>query len=77
MSRLHCSRYTIPTHRPWWTLAWRAMQRAWLRHRMQCVMDERDGYLSAKMKLGPKYLENCERQIDDFRQRLAILEVHS
>lgn len=66
MSRLHCARYTIPLHRPWWSRAWRATQRAWLQHRLQCVVDERQGYLA-----------NCERQITDFRQRLALLEIHS
>ncbi len=74
MSRLHCARYTIPTHRPWWSIAWRALQREWLKHRLQCVVDERQGYLDAGVPMGPEYLANCEKQIADFRQRLAILE---
>lgn len=77
MSRLHCARYVIPTHRPWWSVAWRALQRAWLQHRLQCVVDERQGYLDAGIAMGPGYLANCELQIADLRQRLALLEVHS
>ena len=77
MSRLHCARYTIPLHRPWWERAWRWVQREWLLHRLQCVVDERQGYLDAGISMGPGYLANCERQIADFRQRLALLEIHS
>ena len=77
MSRLHCARYTIPTHRPWWSTAWRALQLAWLRHRLDCVVDEREGYLAAGMALGEKYLANSAESERDLKARIALLEVHS
>lgn len=77
MSRLHCARYTIPTHRPWWSLAWRALQRRWLQNRLDCVVEERANYIAAGVPLGPQYIANSEAQERDFRSRLAILETHS
>ncbi len=77
MSRLHCARYVIPTHRPWWSTSWRALQRHWLQHRLRCVVDEREGYIAAGMTLGEQYLANCEKQIKDFEGRISLLEVHS
>ncbi len=77
MSRLHCAKYVIPLHRPWWAVAWRALELAWLRHRLACVVDERENYLDAGMTLGEQYLANCEKQIKDFEGRISLLEVHS
>lgn len=77
MSRLHCARYVIPLHRPWWSTAWRALQLAWLRHRLACVVDERDGYLQAGMALGEQYLANSKKQEDELKGRISLLEIHS
>lgn len=83
MSRLHCARYVIPLHRPWWSTAWRALQRRWLQHRLDCVVDEFEenkavaALPGSNLKLGEQYVANCTEQIADLRQRLALLEVHS
>lgn len=77
MSRLHCARYVIPLHRPWWSTAWRALQLAWLRHRLGCIVDEREGYLAAGMTLGEQYLANGAEQERELKARIALLEVHS
>lgn len=77
MSRLHCARYVIPTHRPWWSTAWRALHLRYLRWCLRCVVDEREGYLAAGMALGEQYLANCEKQIKDFEGRISLLEVHT
>ena len=77
MSRLHCARYVIPLHRPWWSTAWRWLQREWLLHRLQCIVDEREGYLAAGMTLGEQYLANGAEQERELKARIALLEVHS
>lgn len=89
MSRLHCARYTIPLHRPWWSTAWRALQLRYLRWMLRSIVDERDGNLAsqeqARRELGDKfkpfvgeqYLANCEKQIKDFEGRISLLEVMS
>lgn len=83
MSRLHCARYVIPTHRPWWSRAWRALQLWALRDALATLQSERDGYLEvaampdAKFKVGPEYLANCAQQERDLKARIALLEVAS
>lgn len=77
MSRLHSATYTIPLHRPWWSTLWRATQLAWLRHRRQCVIDERDGYVERGMRLGPQYLNNCADAIARYDAAIALLQVNS
>lgn len=77
MSRLHCARYTIPLHRPWWATAWRALQLRWLRWLLRSVVDERDGYIAAGMALGEKYLANSFAQERRLKGRIALLEIHS
>ncbi len=74
MTRLHCARYVIPLHRPWWLSAWRYVQLAWLRYRRQCVIDEMNGYREGGMELGPLYVSNCRAQIDAYSVRIAMLE---
>ena len=77
MSRLHPATYTIPLHRPWWSIIWRALLLRWLRHQRQCVIDELQGYIDAQMKLGPDYLRNCSEQIEGYDVRIALLEIAS
>lgn len=77
MSRLHCARYVIPLHRPWWSTAWRAMQLSYLRWLLRCVVQEREGYLAAGMALGEKYLANSKEQERRLTGRISLLEIHS
>lgn len=67
------SLHIIPTHRPWWSRAWIALQIDWLTYRRQCVIDELSGYLSAQMPLGAQYLENCQNQINGYTARIVRL----
>lgn len=83
MIRLHCARYTIPTRRPLWMRLWTRLQLRVLREQLQCLTDEREGYLQAasmpgsEFKLGERYLDNCEQQERELRGRIAMLEVLS
>ncbi len=83
MSRLHCARYTIPTHRPWWSTAWRALQLWCLRHELACLQEERETYLYAAsnpesgIKLGPNYLADRAQQEAWLKSQIALLEMHS
>ncbi len=77
MSRLHCARYVIPLHRPWWSVAWRALQLRWLRHCRQSVIEERDGYIAKGMRVGEKYLANCAAAVARYDAQIALLEIHS
>lgn len=83
MSRLHCARYTIPTHRPWWERAWRAWQVWCLHHELACLREERDTYLHASsnpesgIKLGPEYLADRAQHEQWLLSRIAVLEIHS
>lgn len=81
MIRLHCARYTIPLHRPWWQrlLTWLELRS--LRSKLECLQDERDGYLEvasmpgSEFQLGEKYLANCAKQESELKARIAVLEV--
>jgi hypothetical protein len=81
MSRLHCALYTIPLHRPWWQRVWIWLQLRNLRAKLECLQDERDGYVEAasmpgsEFKLGEKYLANCAEQESELKARIAVLEV--
>lgn len=83
MSRLHCARYVIPLHRPWWERAWRALQLWSLRSKLAVLQGERDGYLEiarmpgSQLKLGEQYLANCAEQEGDLKARIAVLEIAS
>lgn len=74
MSRLYCARYVIPTRQPLWRRLWLRIDLAWCRWRLQCLIDERDGYERAGVKVGPIYLINCEHMERELRSRIGVLE---
>lgn len=47
---------------------------AWCRYRLRCLIDEREAYMQARVPMGPRYRENCDRQARDLRARIALLE---
>jgi hypothetical protein len=81
MIRLHCALYTIPTRRPLWMRLWTRYQLRRLRGQLECLQEERDGYLEvasmpgSEFKLGPQYLANCAEQESQLKARIAMLEV--
>ena len=77
MSRLHCARYSIPTRRPLWQRILTRIDLAWSRWRLQCLIDEREGYERAGVRLGPLYIINSEHMERDLRSRIGVLEILS
>lgn len=83
MTRLHCAKYVIPLHRPWWERAWRWIHLAWLKSCLECVAFdlERNTAVAnmpgSNLKLGPSYLAKSNAQIKEFKARIALLEIHS
>lgn len=83
MSRLHCARYTIPLHRPWWVRVWRAWRVACLRNELACLREERERYAYAAtnpdsgIKLGPNYLADRAKHEQWLVSQIALLEIHS
>lgn len=64
----------IPTRR---TLLQRIAARielAWCRYRLQCLIDEREGYERAGVPMGPLYIINTEHMERELRSRVGILE---
>jgi len=53
---------------------WRRILLAYLRFCLRCIEDERETYERAGVPLGPRYLENSERQASLLRSRIAMLE---
>lgn len=74
MSRLHCARYVIPTRRPLWHRITARIELAWCRYRLRCLVDEREAYASAGVRMGPVYLFNCEHMERELRSRIGLLE---
>lgn len=62
-----------PLHR-----AWRAARRAvlmrWYRWQLDCLLSEREGYLSSGVRLGPQYLRECAKQARVLRGQIAFIE---
>ena len=54
--------------------AWRAVVLWKLRHDLECLQAEREGYQAAGVPLGAQYLANCADQERDLRSRIAMLE---
>lgn len=74
MTRLNCSSYTIPTRRSLWQRIALRLELAWCRWRLQCIVDEREGYERAGVQMGPLYIINCEHMERDLRSRIGLLE---
>lgn len=74
MSRLHCARYVIPTRQPLWRRIAIRIDLAWSRWRLQCLIDEREGYERAGVQMGPLYIINSENMEMDLRSRIGVLE---
>lgn len=77
MSKLHRATHTIPTHRPWWSNAWREIQVRYLLWCARCIVEEREGYERAGLALGEAYMRNSHAQEHDLRARAAILQIRS
>lgn len=83
MNRLRCARYVIPTRRPLWQRLIYWLHLRILRNQLECLQDERDGYLEAasmpgsEFRLGEAYLANCAKQERELKARIAVLEVLS
>lgn len=67
-----------PKRRPLLVRIWRACARAVLlpiyRRQLACLLAEREGYVAARVPLGPAYLANCAFQERVLRGRIAFVE---
>lgn len=77
MSKLHSSTHSIPTYRPWWSVAWRFAKVRYLLWCLRCVVEEREVYMQSGMALGEAYIRNSRAQERDMRSRISMLQIHS